>query len=142
MAVYLGREAYALEHEAYHKIFKERYKGSKDHKGEYQPHIRTDGYDKLLHEQSPAFVQVPEPVLQEHLAQLATMGSSGMGIPWHQSNAKVYTELPANNRETLAWIAGPRGRLVRTRSPAPRCRTSRARTITSQVARRCASNSC
>ncbi|HEV7301151.1 MAG TPA: hypothetical protein VGN72_17425 [Tepidisphaeraceae bacterium] len=108
MAVYLGHEAYQLEPTEMRKIFLERYRGSDNHRSEYDPHLRHNGYDQIL-TKSESFKKLQNLFYRNTWRSWRTMGVSGMGIPWHQTDPNAYPELPANNNDTLAWIAGPPG---------------------------------
>jgi beta-galactosidase len=106
-AVYLGNDAYRLEPKELSKIFLERYKGTNPQQ-EYEPHLRTDGYDKILWG-SPSFAKLQNLFFRNTWRSWRTMGVTGGMIPWHQTDDQLYPELYANNGPSLAWIAGPAG---------------------------------
>ncbi|HEV7300719.1 MAG TPA: hypothetical protein VGN72_15240 [Tepidisphaeraceae bacterium] len=108
MAVYQGHDAYRDEADDYQKIFTERYKGSANHRNEYQPHIRHGRYEHIL-THNKSFRAFQNLFYRNTWRSWRTMGVSGMGIPWHQTDPAMFPELPANNGDTLAWIAGPAG---------------------------------
>lgn len=102
MAVYLGHDAYKLEPTDLRKIFTERYRGPKPGMDEeYSPHLRENAYDKILWA-SDSFVKFQNLFYRNTWRSWRTMGVSGMGVPWHQTDPKYFTDLYANNNDTLA----------------------------------------
>ena len=108
MAVYQGHDAYRDEEADYHKIFAERYHRSDNYRNEYHPHIRHGQYEHIL-TYNKSFRAFQNLFYRNTWRSWRTMGVSGMGIPWHQTDPTMFPELPANNGDTLAWIAGAPG---------------------------------
>ena len=106
MAAQLGPEAYHLEPTDLRKIFA-RYKGT-DPQKEYEPFLRWDSFDRILWA-SDSFARFQNQWYRNTFRSWRTMGMTGGIIPWHQTEAKLFPELLANNSDTLAWIAGPAG---------------------------------
>jgi beta-galactosidase len=108
MAVHLGHEAYKLEPTDLRKLFTRFVGPTPDHRDEYAPHQRHDGFDKILWT-SASFAKFQNDWFRNTWRSWRTMGVTGMGIPWHQDDPTHFPELYKNNDDTLAWIAGPAG---------------------------------